>query len=118
MYNERCSEEELRDAMDMIYPHREHHSKKGNLWHKEVRETRWNMRRHVQIKMSNKQAEDAHSHPCVEKIIPLHFENDPLTFHAENFRKETAITPEKQRILDIENEKLQARGYPLDKPEL
>ena len=62
--------------MHMIYPHRIEHSYENQMMHKKHRETKWNERRHLYIQLTPKRVEEIHSHPCVEKMIPLYYKQD------------------------------------------
>ena len=75
MRHDMCTEEELRDAMHLLYPHRHEASTRDHEQAAQRRNRRWKHRIHEEIQMSHKHAEDAHSHPCIEKIIPNYYES-------------------------------------------
>eukprot|EP01084_Bolivina_argentea_P258689 436224_1 len=76
MRHKACTEHALRDAMQMIYPHRIEHSSEMQISQKKNRETKWKNRRHLFVSLTPKRIEDIHSHPCVEKVIPLYYSED------------------------------------------
>ena len=76
MHHQECPEEALRDALHMIYPHRIEHSETLNAVHREHRETKWAERRHLYVMLTPGRVHDIHSHPCVERVVPLYYEED------------------------------------------
>ena len=60
----------------MIYQHRIEHSYESQMIHKQNRETKWKQRRHLYVELTPKRIQELHSHPCVDKIIPLYYKQD------------------------------------------
>ena len=73
-----CNEEELRDAMHALYPHRHETSDKEQKLSEKHRNTRWKHKIHNHVPMSHKHAAEAHSHPCIERIIPNYYESPDI----------------------------------------